>query len=132
MLKWIDAYVKENAAANTITTLLLTNSTPPRYIMWADEVRPEDSKIDLNQERFVVMATIPSPVWVKSEEDRCCAGCISLGTQQWKLTDYKARMTRLDGVGLSFKDPSKATLSGKWCEKGWEVRASVGVGPGTP
>ena len=70
------------------------------------------------------MATIPSPVWVKSEEDRCCAGCISLGTQQWKLTDYKARMTRLDGVGLSFKDPSKATLSGKWCEKGWEVRAS--------
>jgi len=88
--------------------------------VWKDEKRPE--KVDLNQERFVVMATIPSPVWVKSEEDRCCAGCIWLGTQQWKLTDYKARMTRLDGVGLKFKDPCKKNLAGKWCEKKWEVR----------
>jgi len=106
MLKWIDA-----------------------YIVWKDEKRPE--KVDLNQERFVVMATIPSPVWVKSEEDRCCAGCIWLGTQQWKLTDYKARMTRLDGVGLKFKDPCKKNLAGKWCEKKWEERMDkmLEIGP---
>jgi hypothetical protein len=93
------------------------------YIMWADEKRESGKifKVDLLQERFVVMATIPSPVWVKSEQDKLC-GCIPLGTQQWKLTSYKARMTRLDGVGLKFKDPCKKLLAKKFCEKKWEDR----------
>lgn len=95
------------------------------YIMWADEKREFGKLVrqDINQERFVVMATIPSPVWVKSEQDKL-SGCLPWGTQQWKLTNYKVTQTRLDGRGLMFKDPSKKTLSKVFCEKNrnWEDR----------
>ena len=48
-----------------------------------------------------------------------------------KLTDYKVRMTRFDGVGLKFKDPCKQMLARRWCEDKWEERMDtmLEIGP---
>jgi hypothetical protein len=103
------------------------------HIRRADEIAPSADP-DVNQDRFVVMATLPHPAadtWINRSTHETYGpvngnkAVYRKGLCAWQKKVYQLSQMRIDGTGLKFTTTTKQDLAKKCCESAPDYSARL-------